>query len=212
MGKYDRYQSVVQKTSDEDVGEQEWLSKVKEAIEKAAVQPRYKDQQLFDQINSIMNNKSKYPSVQAAVDDMKERSGLTAYLNKKQSEEDNFSKKTASLKEDPKANVVILVFKSCPSVKQTIDNCIKDSKGTLPIPVILSRVQSIHNNDVHNSEDWDDENLLRYISKKNLEEKSNHGEQSDYNNLGFRNNMDNDGAIDQSNTDAFFCLNPATKL
>jgi len=214
--KYSRYNSVISKTSDEEFNEDIWLNKIKEAIEKSAVQPKYKDQEIFDQINSIMNNKSRYPSVQAAVDDMKERSGLTAYLNKINkisSEEENNeeSKKTATaaLEEPVKKKIIILVFQKCPSIKKTIENCIKDSKGTLPIPVILSRVQSIHKNDINDEKDWDDDNLLKYISNLNLREKSQYHEQKDFNNLGLRNNIGNEDIMDASNTDAFVSLNPA---
>ena len=76
-----RHQSVISKVSD-DSGD-ELINELKNNLEKDAVQSREKDQSLYDQINNIINNKSKYPSVQAAVEDMKERSGLTAYLKNK---------------------------------------------------------------------------------------------------------------------------------
>src|SRR5258708_11632336 len=81
MSKYMRYQPAITRNSDENISEDHWLKQFEKSLQKGAVQPRTQ-QSLFDQINSIMNQKSKYPSVEAAVEDMKERSGLTAYLTK----------------------------------------------------------------------------------------------------------------------------------
>src|SRR5258708_1492395 len=81
MSKYMRYQPAITRNSDENISEDHWLKQFEKSLQKGAVQPRTQ-QSLFDQINSIMNQKSKYPSVEAAVEDMKERSGLKAYLNK----------------------------------------------------------------------------------------------------------------------------------
>jgi hypothetical protein len=82
MSKYGRHQSMINRTSDESIGEDNWLKQLAKTLEKSAVQPKSVDSSMFDQINSIMNSKSKYPSVAAAVEDMKERSGLKAYLDK----------------------------------------------------------------------------------------------------------------------------------
>lgn len=57
-------------------------------LNKDAVQPRRVDESIFNQINSIMNGKSKFTSVDAAVRDMQDRSGLTAYLKKSESQEE----------------------------------------------------------------------------------------------------------------------------
>ena len=89
--KYNRHQAVISRNSEMELDEDHWLNQFqKKLIEKDAVQPKSVDRSLFDQINSIMNNKSKYPSVAAAVEDMKERSGLSAFLDiNKTSEEDS---------------------------------------------------------------------------------------------------------------------------
>ena len=65
MSKYYRHQSVVQKQSDQTVDEDSWLYRFQKSLQKDAVQPRQQSS-LFDQINSIMNGKSKYQSVDAA--------------------------------------------------------------------------------------------------------------------------------------------------
>lgn len=81
MTKYNRHQSLVNRHADDHIDEDHWLKQFESTLQKGAVQP-YQSQSLLDQIHSVMNTKSKYPSVQAAVDDMQERSGLKAYLAK----------------------------------------------------------------------------------------------------------------------------------
>src|SRR5579864_3439065 len=95
MSKYTRYQSVVSRNTDEHISEDHWLKQFEKSLQKGAVQPKTQ-QSLFDQISSVMNGnaQSRYPSVQAAVDDMMQRSGLTNYL--KVSNEDNGKAKVAA--------------------------------------------------------------------------------------------------------------------
>lgn len=90
MSKYTRYQPVISSNNQND---DYWLKKFEESL-KVAVQPKANDQSIFDQINSIVNGtKPRYSSVAAAVEEMKNRSGLTAYLDKiKTSNEANNSK------------------------------------------------------------------------------------------------------------------------
>jgi hypothetical protein len=82
MSKYIRHQSVISRNADESIEEDHWLKQFQNKLQKDAVKPRAQDSSLFDQITTIMNGKPKYTSVQAAVEDMKNRSGLTAYLDK----------------------------------------------------------------------------------------------------------------------------------
>src|SRR5277367_3622508 len=86
MSKYIRYQPAITRNSDENISEDHWLKQFEKSLQKSAVQPKTQ-QSLFDQINNIMNRTSKHSSVEAVVDDMKERSGLTAYLKKAEIEE-----------------------------------------------------------------------------------------------------------------------------
>ncbi|MCX6822060.1 MAG: hypothetical protein NTW30_04760, partial [Candidatus Aenigmarchaeota archaeon] len=107
MSKYTRHQSVISRNADECEGDDHWLKQFqKQLVEKQAVQPKPVDSFLFDQINSIMNGKSKYPSVAAAVEDMRERSGLSAFLEKT-SNEDNENSKLAQEKVASDNNSVI---------------------------------------------------------------------------------------------------------
>jgi hypothetical protein len=208
MSKYVRYQPSINRQSDEHISEDHWL---KQFEKKLAVQPRSTQQSLFEQINSIMNgSKSKYPSVEAVVDDMKERSGLTAYLEHvKNSEIDSsLTRKTAANK-DTQNNKVPIVFQKKPDISHTLDNYIRDTKGNLSVPAIINKLRSIHNNDVSDAKDWEDDNLILEVSKRNLAAKqSNPDSYQNWNNLGSR-DTGADSDIDPSNTDAFHALTPA---
>lgn len=213
MTKYSRYQSVVTRNADEGIGEDHWLKEFQKKLEKDAVQPKTQES-FFDQINSIMNGtKSKYPSVAAAVEDMKERSGLMAYLNKvKASDEDkkNLPKKASDQQQviDKKVKLQPIVIKKCPHIQNTLENYIRDTKGNLPVPAIIDKIKSIHQSDVSDAKDWDDDDLIRLVSQMNLKAKQdNPGLGQQDHNLGTRDEM-NESEIDPSNTDAFNALNP----
>lgn len=214
MSKYNRHQSVISRNADSSIDDDNWLKKFEKALEKEAVQPRSVDQSIFNQINSIMNTKSKYTSVSAAVDDMKERSGLTAYLQKieKVSQEAMEKAKTASDNNhvvDKKPDLTPIVIKKNPIIQSTLNNYIRDTKGNLPVPAIIEKIKSIHRSDVSDSKDWDDDNLIRLVSQLNLKAKQSNPSSFEQNhNLGTRDSM-NDSEIDPSNTDAFHALSPA---
>lgn len=213
---------MINREADLAIDEDHWLKQFEKNLEKSAVQSRKVDQSLFDQINGIMNNKSKYNSVSAAVEDMMQRSGLTGYLNninKISQEEINNSKKAShhknhsekkSKKDDlkhHKKNLMPIIFEKVPAILQTLKTYIKDTKGYLPIPAILEKIKSIHKKDISDDSHWDDPKLLRFISAINLQEKAIHSNNdNNHFNLGMR-----DTSIDanDSNTDAFNILMPA---
>lgn len=213
MSKYVRHQSVISRHTDENIDGDHWLKQFEKTLQKGAVQPRGVDNSLFEQINSIMNGKSKYPSVAAAVEDMRERSGLTAYLNNmnKMSNEDAAGVKTAQDQNkavDKKVDLTPIVIKKCPQVKSTLDNYIRDTKGNLPIPAIIEKIRSIHKGDVSDAKDWEDDKLLLLVSKLNLNAKKNNPAVFEqYDNLGTHDDTD-ETDIDPSNTDAFHSLTP----
>lgn len=200
----DNMSKVTKNSSDRD---EYWMKRFEESLQKTSVQSREMDKSIFDQINSIMNgSKSKYTSVEAAVEDMKERSGLTAYLNKiKVSKEEisNLTTKKASNDSD-----LPLVIKKRPQIQHTIENYIRDTKGNLSLPAIIEKIKSLHKRDIADDKDWDEEKLFHYISKMNLQaKKDNPNSYESYNNLG-SNNYDGDD-IDPSNSDVFHALMPA---
>jgi hypothetical protein len=201
-----RHQPVISRTSDDC--SDELINELKNNLEKDAVQSREKDKSLYDQINNIINNKSKYPSVQAAVEDMKERSGLNTYLKNKNIKKASDNNQVIDKKVD--LQIIPTIIKARPEIESTFRNCIQDSKGNLSIPAIISRVKGIHSQDASDDKDWDDPKLTVFVAKLNLEEKAKDGESNKfYNNLGKSNNDNNDA--DPSNTDAFSSLMPATK-
>lgn len=215
--KYSRHQSIISRNADESIDEDHWLSQLQKNLQKGAVQSKPAES-IYDQINSIMNGKSKYPSVDAAVEDMKKRSGLTDYLNKNSGATQNNNAKTASTddnnvidKKTPVEKVVVIspvVIKKHPSIAKTIENIVESGRGNLSLPSVLDRIMSIHKSDISDAKDWEDPDLLKYISDKVLTEKQKHIDSTDENSLGRADTSMSDD-FDQSNTDAFFSLTPA---
>lgn len=208
MARQPRHQSVISRQSDAEHSDDHWLRQFEDKLQKGAVQPR--GDNLYDQISSIMNTKSKYPSVQAAVDDMMHRSGLTDYLdNVKVSKESTTgkSRKTAQQAKDPKAPQVI---QEKPSIKNTLENIIKETRGNMPVPAVISRLRSLHAKDIPAESAWEDERLIRLVSQLNLQAKtSNPGSYDNFSDLGKNDRGTADSDIDVSNTDAFNALMPA---
>lgn len=222
MSRYTRHQSVVSRNSDEYVSEDHWLKQFEKKLEKGAVQPRSQDS-LYDQINSIMNGTSpKYPSVQAAVEDMMQRSGLTNYLEIKESQEQNDETtkvatdqnndfdKSVPVERKQEDTTTPDVIRENPSILKTLENYIRTTRGNLPIPAIIDKLRSIHRADVSEDKKWEDDKLIRLVSKMNLQaKKDNPTNYEDYSNLasGDRDSANSD--VDPSNTDAFNALMPA---
>ena len=218
MSKYTRSQPAISKTSDDGEREDHWLHEFEKSLQKGAVQPAAQ-QSIYDQMYSIMNQKSKYSSVQDAVDDMKSRSGLTSYLDKvKQADRDENNDgvtKSASVEKDQNQVIdkrIPIVIRKCPAIQKTFENCIRDSRGNLPIPIILDKVRGIHQGDVSDAKDWEEDKLMLLVSDLNLKEKSkNYSGSNNGSNLGGY-DSDNNSDIDPANTDAFSGLNPAENI
>jgi hypothetical protein len=211
MAKNYRQQGVVTRQSDESHSDDHWLKEFENKLQSTAVQPR--GQNLFDQISSIMNTKSKYPSVQAAVEDMMHRSGLTAHLNnvKTSTEEPaRGPKKTAQDNQNAKPKKGPKILDKIPGLKRTLENIMRDTRGNLPISAVKARLQSLHSKDTSDESVWEDDELLRLISKCNLEaKKSNPGTFENFDNLGQTDHGQNESDVDPSNTDAFNALMPS---
>jgi hypothetical protein len=192
MNKYIRQQPAFSRNS--DTNDDYWFDQIEKNLNnKEAVQSQPIDSFLSDQIKSIMTGKSRYPSVEAAVQDMKDRTGLTAFLNKQSDNNlNNNSIKTASdnneviEKQIPLTERIPMIIKNFPTVKSTIENVVRSTRGNLSLPAIIDRVQSIHRNDVADAKDWEDPNLLGYISRLNLKEKQNNTSVESNTNLGVR--------------------------
>jgi hypothetical protein len=208
-----RHQPIISRNSESELDEDNWLNRIEKTLQKEAVQPKRIDQSLFEQINTIMNGKSKHTSVQAAVDDMMNRSGVKAYMDKlnKTSKENASPRKTASDTNqviDKKIPIEPVVFQKCPSAKNTLANIITSSHGHLPVPAIIARIKAIHDKDVSDAKDWDGDDLIRAVSRMNLQEKSkSYNSESNTSTLGLQDDL-SDKDIDPSNNDAFHGLNP----
>src|SRR5271165_6766146 len=61
-----------------------WFNDFANNLEKESAKSKRQDYSLFDQINNILGNKSKYSTVAEAVEDMQRRTGLFEVLQKKQ--------------------------------------------------------------------------------------------------------------------------------
>jgi hypothetical protein len=213
MSKNIRHQSVISKYSESQQDEDNWINKLEKSLVKDAVQSRKVDDSLFHQINNIMNGtatKSKYTSVEDGVEDMKARSGFAAHISKV-SKNDKSTTKIAQEQQDVKADSnskTPIVIKKCPQIKNTFENFIRDTKGNIPIPAIIEKVKGIHQKDVSDDKDWDEDNLLRYVSQLNLKAKQNNpATYENYMNLGTMEPAGNSD-VHPSNTDAFFGLQP----
>lgn len=183
----------------------EFSTALANAFQKSSVEVyRPEASTVYDQISSIMGKKPKYSTVEAAVEDMKERSGLTAYLMKVQSAEGptTDTKKRAQIKP-------VAIFEQVPQIKSTVDNYLEDTNGNLSLPAIIEKIKSIHKPDVMEESAWDDPAFLQYISDQNTRVKQKYpNNDSDYVNLGKIPTFNKD-EIDPSNTDALHALAPA---
>lgn len=197
----------IYRNSDSELREELYMRALENNLSKEAVQSREKDKSIFDQINSIMNVKSQFSSVQAAVEDMRQRSGLVAFLKTKVSEDQTENVKVAqdATQQDETPDII----KKIPDIRNTLENYITSTKGNMPVPAVIYKLKSIHSKDVADLKDWDDMKLMKLISDLSLEEKQkNPNVFTSHHNLG-KVEPTSSTDIDQSNMDAFVSLNPA---
>jgi hypothetical protein len=156
---YGRAPSTISRdtSSTESAGrEPSWFSDFVNNFEKEAVKSKKDDYSLFDQINNILGNKSKYSSVEEAVLDMQSRTGLLGLLTQR---------KQAQVETDQKHQNSKLL-NEIPSLKTYIDNYVEDRPGTSVDAVVhdLLKVRSIK----EKLPEGDDvpEEIRRYINDK----------------------------------------------
>jgi hypothetical protein len=204
MTKYNRHNGAISRV-DDDSTDSYWQKQFEKQLNKDAVQSRKVDTSLFDQINTIMNGKSKYQSVDAAVEDMKHRSGLTAYLSKMNESKSDETKKIAQV-----PTALPDVIKKVPQIQKTINEIIDGCHGELPVISIIHKVKAIHKTDISDDKDWNNNDLLIYVSGLCMKaKKENSINKEDYDALG-KTDKDTEN-IDPSNVDAFHSLNPVSK-
>lgn len=173
----------------------DWIDEFASNLEKSAVKSKKDDYALFDQISHIMSGKSKYSTVEEAVEDLKRRTGLTSYLEKVKS-----------------ASVIvenIQAFKDAPELKIFIDNYVSDNPGTTPEAVVHNalNIKTIKER-LPLGDDLDDD-VKKYINDKLIEEQAQHkSPKSEDMNLGKNDNSVNDQLqVD----DPFSACEPARK-
>lgn len=129
--------SIHRDNSSTDLGDKDpsWFSDYVKNLEKEAVKSKKDDYDLFNQINGILGNKSKYSSVEEAVLDMQRRTGLLDMLNQK--------KQAQAITQKNHENSQIL--KDIPELKIFIDNYIEARPGTSVEAVLhdLLKIKSI---------------------------------------------------------------------
>jgi tetrahydromethanopterin S-methyltransferase subunit F len=199
-------------TTSDSFAEPSWMSDYAKRLSKEAVQPYRKDHSVYDQIYSIINsNRPQYPSVDAAVKDMQERSGLLAYQDKLKTSSGQDKIKTIASqicrKAEEHKEKEVKVFKLHPPIKNTIDNWIEAVHGNLPVPAVITRAKEIHRNDISDDQAWDDDGLLAYVNDKCQEVQERYPTANDSTNLGRLPHFSEED-IDPSNRDALHCLNP----
>lgn len=164
---------------DKDYNQPDWAKDI-DAKLKEAVKSRKEDNSLFNQINNILGNKSKYSSVEEAVLDMQKRTGLFDLINKKA--------QSNQLIKQPD------IFTKIPDLKTFIDNYIEDRPGTSIEAVIhnLLKIKSIKDKLPENDDVPLD--IKKYINDKI-------GECNKNNNFLNETNNGQIGKLDMSNAD-----------
>lgn len=181
-----------------------WLSDFANNLAKQSVESKTRAQHsIYDQISSIMGYKSKHSTVDAAVEDMKERSGLNHFTKLQSHAQEKVEKKSDNTPE---------LFKTVPQLQMTATNYIESTRGNLPLPAIIDKLKTIHRSDVSNDAGWDDPKLIIWLNNKNIGEKKKHPNQdTNLHNLGKVPTF-NDEEIDPSNDDALHALTPSVKM
>ena len=172
-----------------------WLNDFANNLEKSAVQTMRNDKSLYDEISSILGNKSKFSTVDEIVNDMKKRTGLTDFLKKRANQEE----------EEKKENILV----SMPEIKIFIDNFIEDRPGVAIEAVVheLLKMNPIRNklperNDVPDY-------VRNYINEKIIQvKKSKPARDMQDSNLGKTDLSDNSDGQGSEN-DPLASLNPA---
>lgn len=145
-------------TSSADSGSREpsWFGEFVNNLEKSAVKSKREDHSLFDQINNILGNKSKFSNVEEAVLDMQRRTGLLELMNHKKQAQFSVDKKHESSR----------LLSEIPTLKTFIDNYVDDRPGTSVDAVVhdLLKIKSIKDK-LPEGDDVPDE-IRRYINDK----------------------------------------------
>lgn len=161
------------KISRSDNTDSEILYEFAEILKKRSVQSydevKEKHEAEQEQLKNILHgHKPRYPSVAAAVEDLKKRTGLNEYLKQIAAKINN----TKIASEEPK------VFSVDPNIKSSIDSLVERRRGNIDIIAVISECAEKNKIDSN----LIDDNLKKYIAEKILDvKKRNPSEQFDDN-------------------------------
>ncbi len=160
---------------------------------------------LMDQIQSIVGGKTRYSSVENAVRDYQERTGLSEYLRRVQSGQNNGQTKTAYTLPSSFSQYNKNVQDKLISY---INNTIETNKGYISIPALQQDIKQLFRNDGVQAQDIDNLEVAKFLNDLIiLRQRDNNSH--DVNNLNIgkdvgTKNVEDDG----SNTDFFKGLLP----
>lgn len=185
---------VFSRQSENDVSAPDWFSDFSSNLQKMSVQPAHRDKALFDQISEILGNKSRYATVEEAVQDLQKRTGLAQYLQMCEAEKVEVHKNAADhavMKEDPSTPVdeeeliVMLdpdtdevqypvLLKEHPHIERFITNFVTSRRGYIHVPAVIEAVRSVFKNENFTSDELEDKHLRKFINELIIKEKSQH--------------------------------------
>lgn len=219
---------VFSRDNSEDTGssQPDWFKDYSSNLQKLSVQPAHRDRALFDQISDILGTKSRYATVEEAVQDLQDRTGLAKYLQMCEAEQAEVRKTaqemhvhTEPVKTEEDLEVTLdpdsdemqypKLLKDFPQIKQFIENFVKSRNGFVHVPAVVESIRIIFRNEDFSSDELEDKHLRKFINEVIIKEKALHE--------GDHAGVDTDlGKLDHStdsqveeNNDAFSILMPA---
>jgi hypothetical protein len=214
-------------SEDSNVSQPDWFKEYSSNLQKLSVQPAHKDRAFFDQITDILGNKSRYATVEEAVKDLQDRTGLAKYLQMCEAEQAEVTKVAQDINDthvkEPKTEEELEVtldpdsdemkypklLQDHPEIKKFIENFVKSRNGFVHVPAVVESIRIIFRNDNFTSDELEDKHLRKFINEVIIKEKALH----EGDNAGIDIDL---GKLDHStdtqveeNNDAFSILMPA---
>lgn len=185
------------------------MSNNKTAVEVA--RERNESSSFFDQISNIISGKSRFATVESAVEDMQKRTGLAEYLNKLQASANKTRDerlRSAAQLINQNQEIPDLVKKN-PDIKNFIEDRIAAKHGRISKHAIQLDLESFFSNSPGiEKKDLLDPALLNYIQNKIDEISSRYPSTDDYSNMGKSTANESQDKDDSLNNDAFHWAEP----
>ncbi len=194
----------------EDVGSQapSWFREFASNLQKTSVQSADADRSMFDQISDILGTKSRYATVDEAVQDFQKRTGLAQYLQMCEADQAEVSKVASAEMPDLEADESQFptLLKDHPEIQEFIENFIHARKGHIHGPAVTESIRIIFRNKNFSSDELEDKHLRKYISDKIADEKSKNDHHEEP--IGDLGKLDHSAPSDEAQ-DAFAIIAPA---